>query len=63
MTPRHTGADMGSDRYKYIAIIACILAALLGSQLLFKFYEWNGLQSCATAGGRNCAGGPVPLQR
>jgi hypothetical protein len=60
---RHTGAAMWSDRYKYLAIIACILAALLGSQLLFKFYEWNRLQSCATAGWRNCAGKPIPLDR
>lgn len=54
---------MWSDRYKYLAIIACIVAAVLGSQLLFKFYEWNRLQSCATAGWRNCAGKPIPLDR
>jgi hypothetical protein len=56
------GAAM-PDRYKYLAIIGFIAAALLGSQLLFKFYEWNKLQNCATAGGRNCGGRPIPLDR
>jgi hypothetical protein len=51
------------DRYKYLAIIGVIAAALLGSQLLFEFHEWNKLQNCATAGGRNCGGRPVPLDR
>jgi hypothetical protein len=56
------GAAM-PDRYKYLAIIGFILAAVLGSQLLFKFYEWNKLQNCATSGGRNCGGRPIPLDR
>ena len=51
------------DRYKYLAIIGFIAAALFGSQLLFKFHEWNKLQNCATAGGRNCGGRPIPLDR
>ncbi|HEX9490729.1 MAG TPA: hypothetical protein VF930_10615 [Stellaceae bacterium] len=51
------------DRYKYLAIIGFIVAAVLGSQLLFKFYEWNKLQNCATSGGRNCGGRPIPLDR
>jgi hypothetical protein len=51
------------DRYRYLAIIGFILAAVLGSQLLFKFYEWNKLQNCATSGGRNCGGRPIPLDR
>ena len=51
------------DRYKYLAIIGFIAAALFGSQLLFKFHEWNKLQNCATAGGRNCGGRAIPLDR
>lgn len=51
------------ERYKYLAIVAFILAAILGSQLLFKFYDWNRLQNCATAGGRNCGGRPIPFDR
>jgi len=51
------------DRFKYLAIIGFIAAALFGSQLLFKFHEWNKLQNCATAGGRNCGGRPIPLDR
>ena len=42
------------DRYKYLAIIAFVLAALGGAELMIKFYDWNRLQTCATAGGRNC---------
>ena len=42
------------DRYKYLAIIAFVIAAVGGAELMFKFYEWNRLQTCATAGGRNC---------
>jgi len=56
------GAAM-PDRYKYLAIIGFIVAAVLGSQLLFKFHEWNKLQNCATSGGRNCGGRPIPLDR
>jgi hypothetical protein len=51
------------DRYKYLAILGFIAAAFLGSQLLFKFYEWNKLQNCAIAGGRNCGGRPLSLDR
>jgi hypothetical protein len=54
---------MGSDGFKYLAIIALIVAALAGSQLLFKFHEWDRMQSCATAGGRNCGGRPMPLSQ
>jgi hypothetical protein len=46
---------------KYLAIVAAIGAAILLSQLLFNFYDWNKTQSCASAGGRNCGGGPIPL--
>jgi hypothetical protein len=42
------------DKYKFLAIVAFVVAAILGSQLLFNFYEWNRMQTCATAGGRNC---------
>jgi hypothetical protein len=48
---------------KYLAIIGAIVAAIVLSQLLFEFYEWNQLQSCASAGGRNCGGGQTPLYR
>lgn len=48
---------------KYLAIIAAIVAAVVLSQLLFDFYQWNRLQTCATGGGRNCGGAPVPLNR
>jgi hypothetical protein len=51
------------ERYKYIAIIVFVVAAILGSQLLFKFVEWNRLQSCVTAGRSNCGGKPIPLDR
>ncbi len=51
------------DRYRYLAIIGLILAAVLGSQLLLKFHEWNKLQNCATSGGHNCGGRPIPLDR
>jgi hypothetical protein len=42
------------DRYKYVAIIAFIAAALGGAELMIKFHDWNRLQTCATAGGRDC---------
>ncbi len=48
---------------KYLAIIALIIAAIALSQFLFDFYDWNRTQSCASAGGRNCGGGPIPLNR
>jgi len=37
--------------------------AVLLSQFLFTFYEWNREQSCATTGGRNCGGAPTRLNR
>lgn len=40
---------------KYLAIIALIIVALLGSQFLFEIYKWNKAQDCATSGRRNCA--------
>jgi hypothetical protein len=47
---------------KYLAIIVAIGAAIVLSQLLFDFYDWNKTQSCASTGGRNCGGtGRVPL--
>jgi hypothetical protein len=66
LPPARRAAILGArmpDRYKYLAIIGFIAAAVLGSQLLFKFYEWDRLQNCATAGGRNCGGQPMPLDR
>ena len=50
-------------KYKYLAIILAIAAAIGLSQLLFEFYDWNRMQSCSTGGGRNCGGGPIPLNR
>jgi hypothetical protein len=47
---------------KYLAIIAAIAVAIVLSQLMFQFHEWNRLQSCATGGGRNC-GVRIPLNR
>jgi hypothetical protein len=43
-----------------LIILAAIGTAVLLSQLLFTFYQWNREQACATAGGRNCGG---PIQR
>ncbi len=48
---------------KYVAIIALIVAAVVCSQLLFEFYDWNQKQSCASSGGRNCGGGATPINR
>ena len=47
---------------KYLAIIAAIVAAIVLSQFLFDFYDWNQRQTCASTGGRNCGGaGPIQL--
>jgi hypothetical protein len=47
---------------KYLAIIAAIGTAILLSQFLFDFYDWNQMQSCASSGGRRCGGaGPISL--
>ncbi|HXQ51159.1 MAG TPA: hypothetical protein VN802_08710 [Stellaceae bacterium] len=46
-----------------LLIVAAIVVAVLLSQLLFDFYEWNREQSCATAGGRNCGGAPIRIER
>lgn len=52
-----------SAAMKYLAIIAAIGAAILLSQFLFDFYNWNQTQSCASSGGRNCGGaGPIDLR-
>jgi len=48
---------------KYLAIIAAIVAAIVLSQLLYDFYQWNQTQSCVSSGGRNCGGGSAPLNR
>jgi hypothetical protein len=48
---------------KYLAIIGAIVAAIVLSQLLFDFYQWNQQQSCASSGRRNCGGGPLPVNR
>jgi hypothetical protein len=46
---------------KYLAIIAAIAAAVVLSQFLFDFYDWNKTQTCASTGGRNCGGRPIQL--
>jgi hypothetical protein len=46
-----------------VAIVVAIAAAFVLAQFLFDFYDWNRMQSCATAGGRNCGGGPTHLER
>lgn len=44
-----------------LAIVAAIVAAIVLSQLLFDFHDWNRQQSCATGGGRNCGQLRTPL--
>jgi len=48
---------------KYLAIIAAIIAAIVLSQFLYDFYDWNKTQSCLSTGGRNCGAAPIPLNR
>jgi hypothetical protein len=45
-----------------LVILAAIVAAIVLSQFLFAFYDWNREQACATAGGRGCAGAPARLE-
>lgn len=45
---------MTPDRLRLLAILAAILAAFGCYELLVQFHDWNRMQSCATAGGRNC---------
>jgi hypothetical protein len=58
---RRCGKAAYSARMKYLAIIGAIVAAILLSQFLFDFYDWNKTQSCASTGGRNCGGRPISL--
>jgi hypothetical protein len=46
-----------------LLVAAAVAVAVLLSQLLFDFYQWNREQSCASSGGRNCGGAPIPMQR
>jgi hypothetical protein len=48
---------MSRDALKFLAIAAAIVAAVLLSNFLVDFYDWNKEQSCASTGGRNC--GPM----
>ena len=61
--PKHDSRSIGEAPrlMKYLAIIGLIVAAIVLSNFLFDFYQWNQQQSCATSGGRNCGGGFVPL--
>jgi hypothetical protein len=45
---------MTPDRLKLLAIVAAIVAAFLGYEVMIQFHDWNRLQTCVTAGGRNC---------
>jgi hypothetical protein len=45
---------MSNDGIKVLAILAAIVAAVLLSNFLVDFYDWNRTQTCASAGGRNC---------
>jgi hypothetical protein len=45
---------MTPDRLKLVAILAAVLAAFLCYEFLIQFHDWNRMQGCATAGGRNC---------
>jgi hypothetical protein len=46
-----------------LLIVCAVVAAVLLSQLLFDFYQWNRSQACATGGGRNCGGAPTAINR
>ena len=46
-----------------IAILAAIIAVIALTEFLFTFYDWNRQQACATSGGRNCGGVPMPMER
>jgi len=46
-----------------LLILAAIAVAILLSQFLFQFYEWDQEQACASSGSRNCTGGPSRLER
>jgi len=37
-----------------LAIAAAIAAAVLLSNFLVDFHDWNRMQGCASTGGRNC---------
>jgi hypothetical protein len=46
-----------------LLVAAAVIAAVVLTQLLFEFYQWNKLQECAAAGGRNCGGLPQRIER
>ncbi|HUK59374.1 MAG TPA: hypothetical protein VLV50_09100 [Stellaceae bacterium] len=46
-----------------LLIAAAVAVAFLLTEFLFSFYDWNRMQACATAGGRNCGGPPQSLGR
>jgi hypothetical protein len=46
-----------------LLIVAAIVTAVLLTEFLFSFYDWNRMQACATAGGRNCGGPPARIER
>jgi hypothetical protein len=46
-----------------LLIVAAIVVAFVLTEFLFSFYDWNRMQACATAGGRNCGGAPSSIER
>jgi hypothetical protein len=48
--PRH---DPGQD---LLILVIVVLATVICARLLIDFIDWNRLQSCVTAGLRNCQG-------
>jgi hypothetical protein len=46
-----------------LLVVAAIAAALILTEFLFDFYQWDQEQACASAGGRNCAGRPSSVGR
>jgi hypothetical protein len=57
------GPDNFPRLKQILLIVAAIVVALLLTQFLFDFYEWDQEQACASAGGRNCAGGATTMGR
>jgi hypothetical protein len=45
---------MTPDRVKLLAILAALLAVFACYEFLVQFHDWNRLQTCASAGLRNC---------
>ncbi len=46
----HDHAPRGRPMKQLLLVAAAVIAAVVLTQLLFEFYEWNKLQECAAAG-------------